>query len=354
MVKRMPCGPKHAKSSLSAMIMLAGFSVVLALLIAELVARVAVPPLDFHFPTMRMTDERFTERAGKVMDGNGVRYVFDGSGFRTGDASAADAGRPAVLFIGDSFTQGFGVNGNETFPAVTCDRLATGGVSVSCLNAGVTGFGTAHELRLLQRLLERKELTFAAVVFQVLPNNDLRDNWEDGGFGVDGEHLVIRDPPRIPTAVRLRVGLFDNFFAHNSQLVKLAANAMFGGEGADPQYDGEAFELERHLLAEVVATTRGHRIPLVVVVCAVAWELNQTGSKPYDEAARLDLVATTVRTLHVPWIDSRTLAAAPADYIPSDGHFSVAGNAAMGNALAEALRPILNESRGLQASRWPV
>jgi lysophospholipase L1-like esterase len=45
--------------------------------------------------------------------------------------------------------------------------------------------------------------------------------------------------------------------------------------------------------------------------------------------------------MRVPWIDSRTVAHAPEHYIPNDGHFSAAGNAIMGEALAEKLAPLL-------------
>lgn len=331
------------ETSARAKVVLGLFGVVVGLVLSELVLHFALPSLDFHFPTSRITDDRFTERAGKALDGNGVRYTFDAGGFRTSGARLPQAGGWTVLFIGDSFTQGFGVNADEAFPAVTCDRLLQQGVSAHCLNAGVTGFGTAHELRLLERLLQRKELPISAVVFQVLPNNDLKDNWEDGGFGLEGGHLVVYDPPRIPIAVRWREALFNNCFTRSSRLLTLAANAWFKGEGIDPHYDAAAFELERRLLQEVVATTRKRGVPIVIVVAATAWEVDAQASRPYDERARLDFVDTVVQELEVPWIDSRNVVHAPEHYIPNDGHFSVAANALMGEVLAEKLSPLLSD-----------
>ena len=72
-----------------------------------------------------------------------------------------------------------------------------------------------------------------------------------------------------------------------SQLVKLVANALINGDTVSPNYDAASFQLERHLLEEVVATTRRRGIPLVIVVCATEWELNAVASKPYDERARV-------------------------------------------------------------------
>jgi lysophospholipase L1-like esterase len=252
------------------------------------------------------------------------------------------------LFVGDSFTEGFGVDGNETFPARACEELQRQGMRIECLNAGVTGFGTAHEARLLQMLLDRDGARVAAVVFQVLPNNDLRDNWEDGGFGIDEGRLVTWDPPHIPLPVRLRVGLLENRVAHASATIKLIANAMIGGVGIDPHYDDSAFELERRLLHEVVRVTESHHVPIVIAVCATAWELGGTRSGPYDDHARLDFVTATVEKLHVPWLDSRDVVGTSEYYIPNDGHFSAEGNAMIGRALAKLLLPLV--SRGTEPS----
>lgn len=55
--------------------------------------------------------------------------------------------------------------------------------------------------------------------------------------------------------VRLRVARLENRFARSSQLVKLVANALIDGEGAQLYYDAATFELEQRLLEEVVAST---------------------------------------------------------------------------------------------------
>jgi lysophospholipase L1-like esterase len=316
--------------------------VCLGLATTEIVLRFTRVADAHHFPSSRITDGRFTNRTGQVSDDNGVRYRFDADGFRA-SGTATLPGSRTILFIGDSFTEGMGVDSDETFPAVTCDRLMERGVRARCLNGGVSGFGTAHELRLLRALLARKALTVDAVVFQVLPNNDLRDNWEDAGFGLEAGRLAVWDPPHIPLEVRLRDALVDNTWARGSRIVTLAANAWFNGAGMDPHYDGAAFELERQLLQAVVAATRARGVQVVIAMCATAWELDRKKVEPYDERARLDFVADTVRELQVPWVDSRDVASEAEHYIPNDGHFSAAGNAVMGRALAERLAPLLRE-----------
>ena len=93
---------------------------------ADILARLFTVADGYHFPSSRMTDERFTNRAGQAFDGNGVHYRFDADGFRESSAVPMPDGR-TILFIGDSFTEGMGVAPDESFPAVTCDRLARQG-----------------------------------------------------------------------------------------------------------------------------------------------------------------------------------------------------------------------------------
>jgi len=109
----------------------------------------------------------------------------------------------------------------------------------------------------------------------------------------------------------------------------------------DPHYDDSAFERERQLLQAVVPTTAARGVPVVMAICATGWELDAISAGPYDERARLDMVVDTAKKLQVPWVDSRNVAKTPEHYIPNDGHFSVAGNAALGDALAERLLPLL-------------
>jgi lysophospholipase L1-like esterase len=325
----------------------------LGLLAAEVTLHIALPSLDFHFPIPRLTDDRFTDRANRASDGNGVHYAFDADGFRSTGNGSATADR-SILFIGDSFTQGFGVSDSETFPAVTCQQLRAQRINARCLNAGTTGFGTAHELRILRRLLQRPDLHVVdAVVFQTCPYNDLRDNWEDGAFAVADGQLIEWDPPRIPLEIRVRDALLNNRIARSSRTLTLLANAWLGGPEVDQKSNVSTFELERALLREVRATTEQHHIPLVLVVAATSWELDQIPSQPYDERGRLDFFGSLAKELQVPWLDTRTIARQSEDYIANDGHLSAAGNVLIGQALAAELAPLL-QTAPLQQDALPA
>src|SRR5262249_53521397 len=153
--------------------------------------------LGVHYPTRfstrRITEEAFEARRGTSLPVNDVNYSFDEEGFRhTGSEGHPDD--YVVLFIGDSWTEGSGVADDGAYAATTERSLAKRGIRTRSLNAGMAGLGTAHELRLMRRILDRRHVD--AVVFQIFPLNDLDDDWEDGGFGVENGRLVEFEPPR--------------------------------------------------------------------------------------------------------------------------------------------------------------
>ncbi|MCE9600002.1 MAG: SGNH/GDSL hydrolase family protein, partial [Spirochaetia bacterium] len=80
-------------------------------------------------------------------------------------------GEKRVLLIGDSVTEGYGVDSSATFAA----RLGVlRGPGVSILNAGVYGFNTCDEYKLYSEQL--RDLEADTVVLGLFPANDLNFN----------------------------------------------------------------------------------------------------------------------------------------------------------------------------------
>lgn len=69
-------------------------------------------------------------------------------------APASD--EPLVVFLGDSLTAGYGLGGEQAYPALVEKRLKEQGVPVHVLNAGVSGDTTAGGLSRLDWLLSQK------------------------------------------------------------------------------------------------------------------------------------------------------------------------------------------------------
>lgn len=66
------------------------------------------------------------------------------------------ADEPLVVFLGDSLTAGYGLGGEQAYPALVEKRLKEQGVPVHVLNAGVSGDTTAGGLSRLDWLLSQK------------------------------------------------------------------------------------------------------------------------------------------------------------------------------------------------------
>jgi hypothetical protein len=78
-----------------------------------------------------------------------------------------------VLFLGDSFTYGLGVNDDQTFAAQVEKDLRTGRLSVEVLNAGAPGKGTDYALKCFQTVGRKFHPDLTVLGFFC---NDFQDN----------------------------------------------------------------------------------------------------------------------------------------------------------------------------------
>ena len=309
------------------------FAVGLAL--AELALRLTQPggvPLRVQWT---LPDDLVEKRAGT----RNLDLTYDGDGFRTGSGLPYDR---SVLFIGDSFTEGFGVRDDETFARATERALRRRGIEARSLNAGHYGFGAAQELKVLRRMLAR--LPVDAVVVQSFPMNDPSDNVAFGGFGISDGHLTEYDSPRMPLRVRLSTVVAQTWIG-NSYFIRLVHNALIPSDPA-PWNTDTSMELELALLRETIAAV-GRRPIVMLVVPTKLVQTVQHGMPPtpqqVDELRRFDEVRRFVRETGIPWVDAGdVIPDLEADAAKSDGaHFSRDGNALIGEAIAQRLQPLL-------------
>lgn len=85
---------------------------------------------------------------------------------------------PDVVFLGDSFTFGWGLSDGETFPSLYCEAL-----KYVCANLGVPGTGTEEQVDRLQEFLDKwgwrpreVKLFIMAMTASFSAGNDLTDN----------------------------------------------------------------------------------------------------------------------------------------------------------------------------------
>ncbi len=135
-----------------------------------------------NFSTVRKTPE-FT-----------MKLSTNSLGFRGTQTGALPKG--AILFLGDSFTMGYGVDDGGEYPAIVAARLSqqpqAGAIPV--VNAGIGGSGNGRWVKLLESVGEAMQPRL--VVMQVL-DNDFDDNIGEGLFAldVDGGLKELPVPP---------------------------------------------------------------------------------------------------------------------------------------------------------------
>ena len=89
----------------------------------------------------------------------------------TAPEAAAQDTRPAVVFLGDSLTAGYGLLSDEAFPALIQQKLDTEGLAFRVVNAGVSGDTSAGGRRRIDWLLRQP---IAALVLELGANDMLR------------------------------------------------------------------------------------------------------------------------------------------------------------------------------------
>jgi lysophospholipase L1-like esterase len=141
-------------------------SCLVALVVAELVLR-ARHPVPYMEPLTRQPRDAWlgllhTESdipglayelvPGRTKHARGAWIRTNSHGMRDDEPRSEDSGVRRVVVLGDSFTFGFGVSGNETYPNVL-ERLlneSSGGDRFEVLNLGVGGYATRDAVLTLQ------------------------------------------------------------------------------------------------------------------------------------------------------------------------------------------------------------
>jgi hypothetical protein len=90
-------------------------------------------------------------------------------------------GNPEVIFVGDSFTYGWGLSDEETFATIYCRSL-----HLECVNLGVPGTGTAKQLDRLEQYITANnwrprevKLFFFGMSSAWSAGNDFVDNYDE-------------------------------------------------------------------------------------------------------------------------------------------------------------------------------
>ncbi len=259
-----------------------------------------------------------------------------------------------ILCLGDSYTCGYGVQAEKTFPKVLETTLngesgKTGPWEV--LNAGVGSTGTAHQLAYF--ITEGHLYDPDLVVVCFCPANDFNDNVISGLFSIVGDTLARHGAPetsprKLQRIAKLIPGYntflarshFWNFFKH--RLAVLHHGILHRKAAPTAERQGQPSEESRHMilakrLMEVFdkeCTARGSRlvvmnIPPAPVDPIPAWTAKLSGYMRSKGIPVLDLA---------PFFEDKDKRNVVTSY-PIDGHWTREGH----RLAAEELRSFLVE-----------
>ncbi|MBL8758493.1 MAG: hypothetical protein JNK35_08700 [Phycisphaerae bacterium] len=340
-------------------------ALVASLLVAEGLVRAFVTVRDVG-PSFAEFDPTFGTRLKPSFATRRVtpEFVMDFStnslGFRGPEPRTPRPLAGTVLFLGDSFTMGYGVTDGLEFPALLrawyTARLGPDAPEV--LNAGIGGTGNGHWLLLLRS--QAAQVRPAAVVLQ-LCSNDEKDNQRERLFAIDSGSGALRDlPPPTPRALQrfqmLAEGVPGLSHLHLYGLmrqVRVGGGGGGGGEGVGattPASGGGAQErtpsaaapeappgaaLAQAIVAACIVHCRSQGWPVVLLSADLAG--------PMLDRWRAFAAAQGVDFLIVPDKKSR-----PDLYFRTDGHWHAAGHA----LAADLVRSWL-QARGLAPNQPP-
>jgi len=174
-----PAGRGRAKEWAARIGLMLG-SLLITLLVAEVASRIFAPISDLR-ENVLLSGERIRDfvAPGTVYhqvsnEYNALTTITD-----KGHRVPAVAGNPDIVFIGDSFTFGFGLDDGQTFVGLYCGRR-----QISCANLGQPGSGTLRQVERLESFLDQWQwkprevrLFFFAMSGSFSAGNDFVDNY---------------------------------------------------------------------------------------------------------------------------------------------------------------------------------
>lgn len=311
-------------------------SVVTSLGLAEIAVRLFVPVRDVG-PSFSVYDPVFGKRikaafsAERITPEFRMRFSTNSLGFR-GPEPDGFPQRP-VLFLGDSFTLGYGVSDGAEFPARIATELRRryGRAPPPVVNAGIGDSGNGFWVKFLQRSAVAMQ---PRLVIMQLSENDFADNVNEKLFALEPRG-TLRELP-VPAAGAMRKlqwvieavpGLGYSYFVG---LLRQVRAPNFGSRGSSaagslrPQRLEPADQLTLRIVEEAlsICATHGWRMLGISV-----------GLPEAREAAVKELFAR----YSVPFLVIPAKSEQPDLYYRIDGHWNIRGHAYAAGRVLEAM-----------------
>jgi len=288
----------------------------LALGAAEIAVRLLVPVRNVG-PSYSTYDPVYGKRLKRNF--HAVRYTpeFTNSlttnslGFRGPEPDSASGG--SALFIGDSFTMGYGVNDGEEFPELVRRALVAKNPHLGVVNSGMGDNGNGRWIKFLRG--DAKRFDPRVVVLQI-SENDFSDNRKEGLFAIGPGGALVEKPIPQPGWSRTAQDWIEAIPGLDySYLIGLLRQAQPARGGAAPQRTATAAadSLTYRLLEESLALCERAGWPVLGLEVGV-------------EGPRLASLQEIFRRQGADLIEAPTRSARPDLYYQTDGHWNAKGH----------------------------
>ena len=260
-----------------------------------------------------------------------MRFTSNSLGFRGPETH--DFAMAPLLFLGDSFTLGYGVNDGEEYPALVAAELRRryGEKAPSVVNAGIGDSGNGFWLRFLQT---RGQLLRPRLVAMQVFQNDFSDNLNEGLYAL-AAHGTLHERPvpapgllrRLQPAIEAIPFLPDSHLLGLVRQVRLPELRKAHADVSEPQGLRPSDELTLRIIERAITmcAARGWQMLGIVVGLPEARR----------NAVNALFARHGVRTVILPEKSAR-----PDLYYVLDGHWNSGGHALAASAVVEALESL--------------
>lgn len=321
------------RSGLIANVVVALASLAFAMILAEVVVRVFIPVREVG-PRFAVHDPVYGKRLRPNFSGerrmleSTYTVTTNSLGFRGAEPTLPL--KDTILFIGDSFTMGYGVTDGRELPAVVRSTLRSevGASAHEVINAGVGHSGNGRWVRFLQR--DAKALAPKIVVLQYCQNDPV-DNLREGFFTLDDRGALVENPAPVEMTTMRRgqeiveaiPGITSSYLFNlvlEAMLADRTWNATASGKRVTEVHEHPRYAYVRDLTTKLVersielAQQNGWATFLILPVELV----------PADQLDQLRAMAAARDT---PIIETPSKKDRPDLFFTIDGHWNEAGHA---------------------------
>lgn len=323
-----------------------------------------VAPIRFVFDSQLGDVSTPNQRGRKIKPGAfDHTYSHNSLGWRASkEYSFEKQAEHRILFLGDSFTYGFGVNDDQTFAFLTEKHLLDEHISVEVINAGCSGKGTDFAVKLFQVWGDKFNPDLTVVCFTA---NDFIDNERGEYFSVspDGEITpkVLQRSKGVAKTILYHLPGY-NWLISWSQAANLVkeAGVKWFLRNTDPialkegglivtypvHQQGYANEENKRLtevyLRQLLKSVKQSGSSLMIIYVPMYKEVEDyrhQGHRSNDELAILD-IAKKLKVTAIPLTPVLAASGKPTDqlYFNNDGHWNASGHALVARYLSEQIR----------------